>query len=101
ADLFVLVAGPRAGRSTARYEGTLASDEDLVLVSGGKDSAFTLEFLRESGHAARALFLNPSPAARDVARVAGCERAVVVERTLDPAMLELNPPGYLNGHTPL
>ena len=48
----------------------------------------------------RALFLNPAPAARDVARVAGCDRAVVVDRTLDPAMLALNRQGYLNGHTP-
>lgn len=100
ADLFTLVCSPRAGRPTARFDDTLSSDEDLVLVSGGKDSAFTLEFLRETGHRVRALFLNPSPAARDVARVAGCERAVVVERTLDPAMLDLNRRGYLNGHTP-
>ena len=99
-DLFALVTSPRAGRPTARYEEPLAADEDLVLVSGGKDSAFTLEFLRESGHRVRALFLNPAPAARDVARVAGCARAVVVERTLDPTMLAMNRQGYLNGHTP-
>lgn len=99
-DLFTLVASPRAGRPTARFEGALPDAEDLVLVSGGKDSAFTLEFLRDSGHAVRALFLNPAPAARDVARVAGVERSVVVARTLDPAMLALNKEGYLNGHTP-
>jgi hypothetical protein len=99
-DLFTLAASPRAGRATARFEEDLPADEDLVLVSGGKDSAFTLEFLRESGHRVRALFLNPSPAARDVARVAGVERGVVVARTLDPAMLALNRAGYLNGHTP-
>ncbi len=100
ADLFTLVASPRTGRARARFDGALPGDEDLVLVSGGKDSAFTLEFLREAGHRVRALFLNPAPAARDVARVAGVERAVVVARTLDPAMLELNRRGYLNGHTP-
>jgi UDP-N-acetyl-alpha-D-muramoyl-L-alanyl-L-glutamate epimerase len=99
-DLFALATSPPAGRPLARFEATLDPDEDLVLVSGGKDSAFTLEFLREIGRPVRALFLNPAPAARDVARIAGCERAVVVERTLDPAMLELNRRGYLNGHTP-
>jgi len=99
-DLFTLVTSTRAGRPTARFEADLPADEDLVLVSGGKDSAFTLEFLRESGHRVRALFLNPAPAARDVARVAGCERSVLVDRTLDPAMLALNRQGYLNGHTP-
>ena len=100
ADLLTLVTSPRAGRPTARFDEVLPADEDLVLVSGGKDSAFTLEFLREASHRATALFLNPSPAARDVARVAACERAVVVERTLDPTMLDLNRRGYLNGHTP-
>jgi UDP-N-acetyl-alpha-D-muramoyl-L-alanyl-L-glutamate epimerase len=99
-DLFSLVTAPRAGRTMARFEEALPADEDLVLTSGGKDSAFTLEFLQEAGHRVRALFLNPAPAARDVARVAGVDRAVVVERTLDPAMLELNRRGYLNGHTP-
>ena len=99
-DLFTLVTSTRAGRPTAGFDGALPADDDLVLVSGGKDSAFTLEFLRESGHRGCALFLNPSPAARDVARVAGWERAVAVDRTLDPAMLELNRQGYLNGHTP-
>jgi hypothetical protein len=99
-DLFTLVTAPRAGRPVARYDEPLPTAEDLVLVSGGKDSAFTLEFLRETGHRVRALFLNPSPAAREVAAVAGVGRAVVVDRTLDPAMLELNRRGYLNGHTP-
>ena len=99
-DLFTLSTSTRAGRPTARFEESLPATEDLVLVSGGKDSALTLEHLRESGHAVRALFLNPSPAARDVARVAGCERCVDVHRTLDPAMLALNGRGYLNGHTP-
>ena len=100
ADLVTLSTSTRAGRPTARFDGPLSDAEDLVLVSGGKDSALTLEHLRETGHAVRALFLNPAPAARDVARVAGCERSVVVERTLDPAMLALNRQGYLNGHTP-
>ncbi|MBM4441382.1 MAG: hypothetical protein FJ027_13270 [Candidatus Rokubacteria bacterium] len=99
-DLFTIVTTPRTGRPTARVEPALADAEDLVLVSGGKDSALTLEHLRESGRGVRALFLNPAPAARDVARVAGVERSVVVERTLDPAMLALNAQGYLNGHTP-
>ena len=100
ADLFAFVTSTRAGRPTARVDAELPAGEDLVLVSGGKDSAFTLELLREAGHRVKALFLNPAPAARDVARVAGCERSVVVERTLDPAMLALNRRGYLNGHTP-
>jgi hypothetical protein len=99
-DLVTLATSTRAGRPIARFAEPLPDAEDLVLVSGGKDSALTLEHLRERGHGVRALFLNPAPAARDVARVAGCERHVEVHRTLDPAMLAMNARGYLNGHTP-
>ena len=73
---------------------------DLVLTSGGKDSVVALELLREAGREFDCLLLNPAEAARAVAGRAGCGRPVVVRRTLDPRLLELNAAGYLNGHTP-
>ncbi|MCH8268763.1 MAG: hypothetical protein IH846_14715 [Acidobacteria bacterium] len=73
---------------------------DLVLTSGGKDSVVALELLREAGREFDCLLLNPAEAARAVAGRAGCGRTVVVRRTLDPRLLELNAAGYLNGHTP-
>jgi hypothetical protein len=72
----------------------------LVLVSGGKDSALALHALREAGEEFNCLLLNPPPSAMVVAAIAGCTGPIIVRRTLDPRMLELNRQGYLNGHTP-
>ncbi|HWP84027.1 MAG TPA: hypothetical protein VNN17_02465, partial [Terriglobia bacterium] len=72
----------------------------LVLTSGGKDSAVTLETLRAAGQPFDCLLVNPTPAALDVAKQAGCEQPILVRRNLDPRLLELNAAGYLNGHTP-
>ncbi|MBI4463863.1 MAG: hypothetical protein HY647_04085, partial [Acidobacteria bacterium] len=73
---------------------------DLVLTSGGKDSVVTLEILREAGREFDCLMLNPSEAALAVAREAGCDSPIIVRRTIDERLLELNRQGYLNGHTP-
>lgn len=73
---------------------------DLVLVGGGKDSAVTLEILKQSERRKRALILTPIPSAINSARVAGYDDPMVVERTIDPKLLELNKNGYINGHTP-
>ena len=88
------------GRDDNKGERRESVNRDLVLTSGGKDSAVTLELLREAGREFDCLLLNPAEAARAVVRQAGCGRAVVVRRTLDPRLLELNAAGYLNGHTP-
>lgn len=65
---------------------------NLVLVGGGKDSAVTLERLKNS----TPLLLNPTNAAK---KIAG-NNAIIIKRKIDPKLLELNRLGYLNGHTP-
>jgi hypothetical protein len=81
----------------------------LVLTSGGKDSVVTLETLKAAGRRFDCLLLNPTQAALDVAKQAlgnGIEgearhgRMIIVRRTIDKRLLELNAAGYLNGHTP-
>jgi hypothetical protein len=72
----------------------------LVMVSGGKDSALALHELRAAGEQFDCLLLNPLPPAIEVAALGGCSRPLIVRRTLDPLLLELNRQGYLNGHTP-
>ena len=98
---------PKAAKQIPRFAGDDSKGErresverDLVLASGGKDSVVTLELLREAGREFDCLLLNPAEAARTVALQAGCGHPVVVRRTLDPRLLELNAAGYLNGHTP-
>ena len=74
----------------------------LVPVGGGKDSVVTLELLRRAGKTIRPLIMNPRGATVECARVAGfpMDEVLVIRRTIDPTLLELNKQGYLNGHTP-
>ena len=46
------------------------------------------------------LVVNPSTAALEIIRSLCLSDPIVVTRTLDPKLLELNKNGYLNGHTP-
>lgn len=78
-------------------------DKDLILVGGGKDSAVTLELLSQSGREFSCLQLNPTRASLDIVKLvklSGCDKPIVIKRTIDPELLELNAQGYLNGHTP-
>lgn len=74
--------------------------KNLVLTSGGKDSVVTLETLRAARQPFDCLLLNPTPAALDIARQAGCAKPIIIRRTIDERLLALNAAGYLNGHTP-
>ncbi|HYM00053.1 MAG TPA: hypothetical protein VEZ90_13960 [Blastocatellia bacterium] len=80
--------------------GETQSKRPLVLASGGKDTALTLHFLKESGTAFDCLMLNPTRAATDLVLQAKCPPPVVVSREIDKRLLQLNKEGYLNGHTP-
>lgn len=73
---------------------------NLILVGGGKDSVVALETVKASGEAAQVLLVNPTPAALEVSSIAGFNTPLVITRTIDPLLLELNTQGYLNGHTP-
>ncbi|MSQ47942.1 MAG: hypothetical protein EXR78_06075 [Deltaproteobacteria bacterium] len=85
---------------TFPYSPARLQERDLVFVSGGKDSTLALQLLREAGMPFDCLLLNPTPAATRVAAQVGNQSQIVVRRTIDPHLLELNKTGYLNGHTP-
>ncbi len=74
----------------------------LVPIGGGKDSAVTLELLKEAGVSCYGYVINPRGATIQTAEAAGIpnEQMILVKRTLDKNMLELNRQGFLNGHTP-
>lgn len=74
----------------------------LIPIGGGKDSAVSLELLRDSGMEESCYIINPRGATLDTARVFGFEQKHIftVDRSLCPEMLRLNKLGYLNGHTP-
>jgi UDP-N-acetyl-alpha-D-muramoyl-L-alanyl-L-glutamate epimerase len=69
-----------------------------IPIGGGKDSIVVVEALRELKPIL--IGVNPAPASRRVADVAGLE-LVSVGRTLDPLLFELNETGALNGHVPI
>ena len=75
---------------------------DLVLAAGGKDSSLTLEMLKTFSPSTHreTLLLNPSRSASQSITIAGYADPLIVHRTIDTQLLELNARGYLNGHTP-
>lgn len=81
------------------FDGELKG-RDLILVGGGKDSAVTLDKIASSGKEFNCLILNPSEAMKKISLEGGCNNPIIVKRTIDPKLLELNAKGYLNGHTP-
>ncbi len=76
-------------------------EKTLVPVGGGKDSVVTLECLRNEMPVIP-LIVNPRGATLNCVKTAGYkeDEFIVINRTLDPTMLQLNAEGYLNGHTP-
>ncbi|MCM1168324.1 MAG: UDP-N-acetylmuramoyl-L-alanine--D-glutamate ligase [Bacteroides sp.] len=74
-----------------------------VPVGGGKDSVVTLEILRKVfPNKLRPMIINPRGATRNCCLQAGFEDqdCIVVNRTIDKTLLQLNEEGFLNGHTP-
>jgi len=72
----------------------------LVPIGGGKDAVVTCEILKEAKQEIRPFVLNPQKEHMAILRKMGERNPVIVERTIDPKLLELNRKGYLNGHTP-
>ncbi len=71
----------------------------IVPMGGGKDSAVTLQLVKQLSEPLCVL-INPTPAARDVTH-AFAAQSLEIKRTLDPKLIELNNHGYLNGHVPI
>jgi len=78
-----------------KQEGT-----DLVLIGGGKDTAVTFGMLQNGSRRIRPMAVNPSAATYRILQAAGFRDPIIVRRTIDPILLQLNANGYLNGHTP-
>ncbi len=73
----------------------------IVAVGGGKDSAVSLEILAGEKDVSP-FIINPRGATENTCVKAGFSKddIHIFTRRLDPAMIELNKKGYLNGHTP-
>jgi hypothetical protein len=96
---FVKIASKPGGRRYATYT-ELLPQRSLLTIGGGRDSALAAGLLKASGHEFTCMMLNPSSAAKKIARQVTTSVPVVVRRAICPELLELNRRGYLNGHTP-
>lgn len=94
----VKAAGPRPG---GYFRPVTKSAGNLIPIGGGKDSAVTLELLRQAKEENYCFIINPREATMATCHAGGySDRTLVARRTLDERMLELNKQGFLNGHTP-
>lgn len=82
-----------------RYERELA-DKIMIPLGGGKDSIVTMEMLKKAKKKIICFSLNTNDVVNQIIKKSGYEDAVIVERTIDKKLLELNQKGFLNGHTP-
>ena len=74
----------------------------IVPIGGGKDSVVTLELLNKSKTQVIPMMVNPREASIRTIETGGYfeEQSVIIHRTIDSKLLELNDMGFLNGHTP-
>lgn len=81
---------------------SLDQEKLIVPVGGGKDSAVCMELLKQSGKQIIPYVVNPRLATNQVLDAAGFnpKNGIVLNREIDPLLLELNKQGFLNGHTP-
>lgn len=89
-------------RPLPKPEVKTSENKILVPVGGGKDSAVTLELLKESHREIIPVAMNPRPAILETIEQAQmpARSLVKINRQLDERMLQLNEEGFLNGHTP-
>ncbi|MBK6967176.1 MAG: hypothetical protein IPH20_25580 [Bacteroidales bacterium] len=78
------------------------ADNYLIPIGGGKDSAVTLSLLKNNGEKIMPLIMNPRGATIETIKAAGLDLddCILIFRTIDPKLPELNNQGFLNGHTP-
>ena len=90
------------GETTTVFSVDCSDQSVMVPVGGGKDSVVTLELLKETDSTLIPMAMNPREAVIRTIENAGfsLEDSIVVNRTLDKKLLELNKQGFLNGHTP-
>ena len=103
-------AAPAGPVGDGWYVGEKETDCHIVPIGGGKDSVVTLEALGGGKETAGCdlrkrplpLIMNPRGATIQCVERAGftMDDVIVIKRSIDPLLLELNKKGALNGHTP-
>jgi len=98
-DEFVSISSTGSRKFKSIRLGSISA-KSLVMVGGGKDSAVSVEVLKQLKEQPIAMMVNPTEAAKQIVKIANLKDRVTVSRKIDPQLLVLNRRGYLNGHTP-
>lgn len=74
----------------------------IIPIGGGKDSAVSLELIKETSIELLPFIINPREAGLNTVKQAGLSDSnlLLASRQIHPVLLKLNDQGYLNGHTP-
>jgi len=97
---FIQIISPSRQSSPKKQSNPRLSPNILIPIGGGKDSIVTLELLKKSKQKINAFVLNPKHEQKEILKITGLKNPIIVERTIDPRLLELNRRGYLNGQNP-
>ena len=92
-----------AGPETYSYNNTIFDKSGcLIPIGGGKDSIVTMELLSHIKENNLCFMINKRETSIQCAKIAGYldDEILIVKRSLDKTLIELNKEGYLNGHTP-
>ncbi len=90
------------GSFGCKTESTRVPNGCLVPIGGGKDSALTIETLRNAGMKCRCYAINNRKSILKTVDKAGFSEddLLIVKRRFDRSLVTLNEKGFLNGHTP-
>lgn len=95
-QLTITSTGARLPKPTKR---AYATDQTIVPIGGGKDSITSLAIL--DGHVDIVpIVMNPVAASTAMIAYKGYQKHILIRRSLDPQIVELNAQGFLNGHIP-
>lgn len=76
---------------------------ELILSSGGKDSAVTLELIKGLSNKQSTftqIINNPKRAPQEAAEAAGYNNQIYAYKQIDPKLIQFGKEGYLTGHVP-
>jgi hypothetical protein len=94
-----IVAG--GSEKLEKFREKLSKNKFLIAMGEGKDSIVTLELLKRKKLNLNCFVVNPNKLHFKILKEAGIKTPVIVERKIDPKLLELNKKRFLNGHTPI
>ena len=99
-DFRGLINFPSQEKITSEPRHINLKDRALVPLGGGKDSCVALEKLKTQKIDFSLITLGDSQVQKEVAKISGQPR-LIIERQMDPKLLELNQAGAYNGHVPI